>query len=358
MKTGAEEDSLSTPILAFSASSARAVPIAVIAIRPASASRTIPIISFTPPSLSCNRLKAFAHGLVPSDEGALLLQRFLQLFNRDVTRDPVSGERQRSGGTGGLPHHETGTGDPGRRLALMGHRGAAAGDQQIVDAFGHQHPVRQLVIAARFRDRREGEDDVAGDMGLDRPAIDPDGILERSAAEHVLTAELIAAIDAAGFADAELRRQVDDVGFFKARHGAQEFERSQRLLAALDLAAGEIVRLDAVDGMAVLARYLRKIYPPFDAGLLRPHDRALARECVGAGGGGLLHQLRNGPPGFACPLRVDVVETEHHRGIHRMTVLVAEFERRAGPNREIAVAGAIDEDLRSHRLPAGLGLDH
>src|SRR3954453_5671460 len=131
MKTGAEEDSLSTPILAFSASSARAVPIAAIAIKPASASRTIPIISFPPPSISCSRLQALGHGLIPSDEGALLFQRFLQLFNGDVTRDPVSGEGRRGGGTGGLPHHETGTGDPGRRLALMSHRGAAAGDQQI-----------------------------------------------------------------------------------------------------------------------------------------------------------------------------------------------------------------------------------
>ena len=31
---------------------------------------------------------------------------------------------------------------------------------------------------------------------------------------------------------------------------------------------------------------------------------------------------------------------------------------RAGPGREIAVAGAIDEDIGAHRLPAGLGLDH
>src|SRR6478609_2398393 len=111
MKTGAEEDSLSTPILAFSASSARAVPIAVIAIRPASASRTIPVISFPRRPLSCSRLQALGHGLVPPDKGALLFQRFLQLFNGDVTRDPVSGERQRGGGTGRLPHHETGTRD-------------------------------------------------------------------------------------------------------------------------------------------------------------------------------------------------------------------------------------------------------
>lgn len=36
---------------------------------------------------------------------------------------------------------------------------------------------------------------------------------------------------------------------------------------------------------------------------------------------------------------------------------VADLERRTGPGREVAVAGAVDEDLRAHRLPAGLGLD-
>src|SRR5882724_1318223 len=32
-------------------------------------------------------------------------------------------------------------------------------------------------------------------------------------------------------------------------------------------------------------------------------------------------------------------------------------ERRAGPGREIAVAGAVDKDIRADRLPPGLGLD-
>ena len=41
-----------------------------------------------------------------------------------------------------------------------------------------------------------------------------------------------------------------------------------------------------------------------------------------------------------------------------MSLLIANVERRAGPDREVAVAGAIDEDLRSYRLPARLGLDH
>jgi hypothetical protein len=48
MNTGAEDDSLSTPIFAFSASSARAIPLAAIASRAAKASRANPVIPFPP----------------------------------------------------------------------------------------------------------------------------------------------------------------------------------------------------------------------------------------------------------------------------------------------------------------------
>ncbi len=75
-----------------------------------------------------------------------------------------------------------------------------------------------------------------------RPAVDADGILERGAAEHVLARQHVTADHAPGLADAELRRQVDDVGFFEARHRAQEFERLHRLPAALDLAAASVCR--------------------------------------------------------------------------------------------------------------------
>jgi len=37
---------------------------------------------------------------------------------------------------------------------------------------------------------------------------------------------------------------------------------------------------------------------------------------------------------------------------------IADLIARAGPGREIAVAGAIDEGVGAHRLPPGLGLDH
>ena len=77
-----------------------------------------------------------------------------------------------------------------------------------------------------------------------------------------------------------------------------------------------------------------------------------------ARGFGLLHQRRNCPPGVACLLRIDAVEAEHHRGKQHVAMVVADLERRAGPGREIAVAGAVDENAGAHRLTAGLCLDH
>jgi hypothetical protein len=51
---------------------------------------------------------------------------------------------------------------------------------------------------------------------------DADGILKRGAAEHVLAGKHVAATTRRVLADAKLRWQIDDVGFFKSRHGAQE----------------------------------------------------------------------------------------------------------------------------------------
>ena len=91
---------------------------------------------------------------------------------------------------------------------------------------------------------------------------------------------------------------------------------------------------------------------------LRPHDRGLARKAMRAGGFGLFHQRRDRPPGLAGPVRIDAVEAEHHRGIQHAAGVIADLERRARPGREIAVAGAIDEDFCAHRLAPGLRFDH
>ena len=123
----------------------------------------------------------------------------------------------------------------------------------------------------------------------------------------------VAADHAAGFADAELRRQVDDVGFFETRHRAQEFERLDRLAAAIDLAAGEIVGLEPVDRVPSVARQLGEIDPPFDSGALRPHDRGLARKLMGAGRLGGFHRagmVRQASPAFSgsMPLSRNIIE--------------------------------------------------
>src|SRR6476646_7759228 len=129
MNTGAEDDSLSTPIFTFTASSARAIPLAANASRPANASRRNPFIR-SPPCLLYTR----RDWLIAPDKRALRLQSLLQLFDRDVARSCIARQRQRGGGSGRLPHRKAGAGNPRRGLALMGHRGAAAGDQEIVDA--------------------------------------------------------------------------------------------------------------------------------------------------------------------------------------------------------------------------------
>jgi hypothetical protein len=77
-----------------------------------------------------------------------------------------------------------------------------------------------------------------------------------------------------------------------------------------------------------------------------------------AGGLGGFHQRRDRSPGLAGLAGIDAVEPEHHRGIEHAAVAVADLIARAGPGREIAIPGTIDEDVGAHRLTPGLGLDH
>jgi hypothetical protein len=77
-----------------------------------------------------------------------------------------------------------------------------------------------------------------------------------------------------------------------------------------------------------------------------------------ARGFGLFHQRWNRPPRIASFLGIDAVEAEHHRGVEHAAGIIADLKARAGPGREIAIPGAVDENIRKHRLTAGLGLDH
>src|SRR3954471_2779758 len=70
-----------------------------------------------------------------------------QTLLQDLRVEAARTALERGGGAGRLAHDEAGPADPDRALALGGRRGAASGDQQIVDlAWQHAAPG-QLVVA-------------------------------------------------------------------------------------------------------------------------------------------------------------------------------------------------------------------
>ena len=254
-------------------------------------------------------------------------------------------------------HDKAAAGHPRRRLALMAHRGAAAGDQEIAHAWRYQHAVGQVVEAARTC-LGPAPHHIARDMRFDRPAVDADGVGKACAGEHVVAGKLIKAGDAAGLADAELRRHVDDIGVGKAgRLALQELEESQRLAAAFDLAGGELVGIGTVERAAVGALYLGEVDAPLGRVRHRPDHAALARKFGAAGALGRLHQRRNGAPRLSGRRRVDAGEAEHHGGIEHVAGAVADLVGHAREGREITVARAVDEDFSAHGAASRLGLD-
>jgi hypothetical protein len=118
----------------------------------------------------------------------------------------------------------------------------------------------------------------------------------------------------------------------------------------------ESARVDAADGRAVWILDLREVRAPLDRIALRPHDRLLAREGAAALLG-FLHELRHELPGSPRLLRVHAVDAEHRRRVQHVAGAVADLVRHAGPGREIAVAGAVDEHSAADREAAGLRLD-
>src|SRR5215510_14181529 len=108
------------------------------------------------------------------------------------------------GGPRRLPHDETTTADARRRMALTRHRCTAASDQQIARPLRQHHAIWQVVEAARLRNRRPRPFDIAGNVLLQRPGVDADGVVEVRAAQHILAAELIGADDPPRLANAEL----------------------------------------------------------------------------------------------------------------------------------------------------------
>jgi len=100
----------------------------------------------------------------------------------------------------------------------MRHRGAAPGDVEIFDSLRDDHAKRQLVETARLGDCRKTDDDVAWNVRFYRPAVHADGVGEVGAVHDVVDRQLIAADDAACLANADLWRNIDDVGPLEIRH--------------------------------------------------------------------------------------------------------------------------------------------
>src|SRR5258708_8042199 len=163
-------------------------------------------------------------------------------------------EAEMRGAARGLAHHEAGPGDARGRLAAVRHRGAAACDEQIVGAGRKDHAVRKLVVAAWLA--LEAEFDIAGDMILHRPAVDTNRIDEVGAIQHVFLRELIGAPQSPRLADADLRRDLRDVGALEDRRRlAAELEGIPDLAAALGLAPGQLLSANAADRPAVWMAY-------------------------------------------------------------------------------------------------------
>src|SRR5829696_7976217 len=229
-----------------------------------------------------------------SKKGAVALEPAPQRRHVEGRGRRAGLKRERRGGAGGLAHGEAGAAGARRRLALMGHRGAAPGDEEIGHARRHQHAVGQGAPAAAAV-REEAPSDAALKVQLHRPGVDADGVVEIGAAEDVFAGEEVAALDPPRLADADLGRDLDDVRVLEARHLArEEAEILPHLPAALDLARAQLQRIGAVHGAAVAVTDLRDVDAPLGLVLLRAHHGAGAREAVGAAARRLVHEAVDG----------------------------------------------------------------
>src|SRR5687768_1046867 len=259
------------------------------------------------------------------------------------------------GGARGLAHDEARAGDARGGLPVVRHGGAAAGDQQVVDSLRHDHAVGKLVEAALAPG--EAEIDVAGDVRLDRPAVDTDGVGEIDAVHDVVLAHHVFAAHAPRLADADLRRDLDDVRALEPGGDAlDELEGLPALAAALDLAVGQLLGVDAAYRAAVGIADLGEVGAPLDRVGLRAHDGLLAREAPAAPLG-FFHELGNAVPGLAGLVGVDAADAVHGGGKQHAAAAVAYLVGRAAPGGEVAVAGAVDEDCSGDCAPARLGFD-
>src|SRR5215469_9194977 len=151
--------------------------------------------------------------------GALVVQAALEFGDVDLVAGQARIQSYARRGAGRLAHREARTGDAGGGLRAVRHRRAPAGDVQVADALlagtgGHDHPERKVVESPRVT--LPPELNGACHVRLDRPAVHADRVGEVCAAEHVVLGELVGPDDAASLADADLRRDVHDVGVLEA----------------------------------------------------------------------------------------------------------------------------------------------
>src|ERR1700761_9009416 len=168
-----------------------------------------------------------------------------------------------------------------------------------------------MIEAAAAGDSLPAKNDIAGDVIFDRPAVDADCVRKACALKNIVFGELIVADNPARLADAQLRRQIDDIGVGERRNALSEkIERLPDLPAPFDLTIAQLVGIRAVDGASVLVTHLGDVGAPFDAVLLRADDRRLSRKLASSLASRRLHQTAYRLP---SPLRfsiaIDVVDT-------------------------------------------------
>ena len=161
----------------------------------------------------------------------------------------------------------------------------------------------------------------------------------------------------ARLADAELRRDLEQVGVLEAGHArAQEAQVVDRLAPALDLAAESERASVPSTARAVGVLQLGDVDAPLAGVLLRPDDRAAAREAELAGRLGRVHQRGNRPPRLAGARVVDVADAKHQRREEQRAAVLcigtpAKWARSPSPEQSMKVAARIAKrpDLVSTR---------
>ena len=255
---------------------------------------------------------------------------------------------------GGLAHDEAAARDARRRLAVVRHRGAAAGDEQVLRNAIADVAAAACASGSWLKPRDSG---IFGQRHSTSPAtcsssgqpLTPIVSAKLGAADHLVAAQHVLAEQAPRLADAELRCDLEQVRVLEAGHArAQEAQVVDRLAPTFDLAVARATRA-SVPSTALPSAFFSCVtltrHSPRVA--LRPHDRAAAREAELAGRLGFVHARGNRPPRFAGARVVDAADAKHQRRKEQRAA--RRCIARAGEVGEVAVARAVDEGRGADR---------